>query len=207
MKVLRAIWRWVKWPLIVLVVAYIVFIIYSWPAGRDRYLTQLAVDHIHSQKITLSTVMGDALPSQPYEPENDATLAGLDKNNNGIRDDVELAIFAKYPNSAKIRAAELQYALDQEILITEVNNSGTWVAQAQEDGRGFGCIGDTVSDSNADLAGKLRLIQARAKEIEDLVFNTQMRKTADSEAEKFATSFSELGGVNDCDVDLNSLPN
>ena len=53
--------------------------------------------------------MGTNLPPQPYEPENDATVAGLDKNNNGIRDDVELAIFAKYPKSAKIRAAELQY--------------------------------------------------------------------------------------------------
>ncbi len=60
---------------------------------------------------------GKHLPLTPNKEENDATVAGIDNNGNGIRDDVELAIFAKYPNSAKIRAAELQYAMALQLMI------------------------------------------------------------------------------------------
>ena len=39
------------------------------------------------------------------------TIAGIDANKNGIRGDMELAIFKQYPDSAKTRAVLLQYAL------------------------------------------------------------------------------------------------
>ena len=102
MNILHTVWRWVRWPLAVLVVAYIGLVIYRLPAVGEKQRTADTIAAIQTQKITIADVMGTTLPPQPYEPENDATVAGIDKNNNGIRDDVELAIFAKYPNSAKI---------------------------------------------------------------------------------------------------------
>lgn len=42
-------------------------------------------------------VDGYALPPEPDEIENNATLEGVDSNGNGVRDDVERKIYAKYP--------------------------------------------------------------------------------------------------------------
>ncbi|MEJ2527586.1 MAG: hypothetical protein P8Y49_05835 [Sulfurovaceae bacterium] len=42
-------------------------------------------------------VDGYALPPEPDEIENNATLEGIDSNGNGVRDDVERKIYAKYP--------------------------------------------------------------------------------------------------------------
>ena len=40
-------------------------------------------------------------------PDYDATIAGVDANENGIRDDVELAIFKEYPNFPYLQAVKL----------------------------------------------------------------------------------------------------
>lgn len=42
-------------------------------------------------------VNGHKLPPEPDEAENNATLEGVDSNNNGVRDDVERKIYEKYP--------------------------------------------------------------------------------------------------------------
>ena len=66
--------------------------------------------------------MGKNLPSDPGALA-DATVQGVDANQNGIRDDVELAVFKEYPNSAKTRAVLLQYALalQMEVIQPMVN--------------------------------------------------------------------------------------
>src|ERR1700690_675425 len=120
MPLLSKIWLYIRWPLAVLVVFYILLVLYRIPAVGEQQRTAETVAKIQAQRITLSDVMGDALPPVPNKEENDATVAGIDKNNNGIRDDVELAIFSLHATSSKIRAAELQYAMDQQILMTEV---------------------------------------------------------------------------------------
>jgi hypothetical protein len=206
MTILRKIWRFVRWPLLVLVVAYAVLVAFRIPAVGEKQRTADTIAAIQAQKITLSDVMGTALPPQPYEPENDATVAGLDKNNNGIRDDVELAIFAKYPHSAKIRAAELQYALDQQMMMTQVFNSETWIAAAQEDSRGYACISDSVPNSG-DLNADMKIVVSRINEVKALVFDIKMRQDAKDKAYNFTTSYGDLKNVSDCDIDLNTLPN
>src|SRR3972149_3364926 len=143
---LRAVWRWVRWPLYILVAGYVLLVIYDVQRVFDIDKTNEAVAAIHAQKITLADVTGQNLPPVPDQAENDATIAGIDKNNNGIRDDVELAIFKKYPTSAKIRAAELQYAMALQLMLTKVTNTETWIAAAQEVGRGNLCIGMTTKD-------------------------------------------------------------
>jgi hypothetical protein len=193
------------------VVAYIALVIYRLPAVGEKQRTADTIAAIQAQKITMADVMGTNLPPQPYEPENDATVAGLDKNNNGIRDDVELAIFAKYPNSAKIRAAELQYAMTEQMFLTDVNNTDTWKAVAEEDSRSSYCISETaphptLTDSNAIWVAWGKLIDSRTKEVQNWVLNTQARKDAQTKADSFITSYGSSSG-GECDIDLNSLSN
>ena len=202
-------WHWVRWPLGVVVLLYVGLVAYRVPAMFEKDKTDAAVAKIHAQKITLADVLGTALPSPPNEQENNSTVAGIDKNNNGIRDDVELAIFAKYPdgvypvrsvvsNGARIRAAELQYAMTEQMFLTDVFNTETWKAVAEEDSRASACIGLASGDD-------FNLYRTRSKEVEALVFNSKIRKDAETTADKFTTSYG-LPNTDLCNVDLNKLP-
>lgn len=65
-------------------------------------------------KITLESVPiildPSRVPPEPEQSANDATVVGIDSNNNGIRDDVERWIAQTYPTSAKSRAVAAQGA-------------------------------------------------------------------------------------------------
>ncbi|MDX1776330.1 MAG: hypothetical protein R3297_07085, partial [Desulfobulbales bacterium] len=60
---------------------------------------------------------GDNLPPDPGEAGK-ATLAGIDSDGDGIRDDIQRYIALNYPDSAKTRAALQQYtlALDKALM-------------------------------------------------------------------------------------------
>ena len=201
---LRAVWRWVKWPLIVLAVLYAIDVAWAVWYRSNEAQTNAAVAAIHAQKITLADVMGTNLPPVPDQAENDATVAGIDKNNNNIRDDVELAIFKKYPNSAKIRAAELQYAMTEQMYLTKVTNTETWRAVAQDSDRAYDCIAESfpVGDKYDNFAA----LRSREKEVENLVFNTEVRKEQKSRAYDFTAGYGTLQEKS-CDIDLKKLPN
>jgi hypothetical protein len=183
---LRKVWRFVRWPVYILLAMFVLFVGWGVKLNFDKDKTDAAVAAIHAQKITLADVEGTNLPPVPDQAENDATVAGIDKNNNGIRDDVELAIFKKYPNSVKIRAAELQYAMTEQMFLTKVFDTGTWKAVAEENGRAQSCIIDSG---------------ANRKEVETLVFGSQLRKDAREKAYEFITSYGPAAGET-CDVSL-----
>ena len=67
------------------------------------------------------TINGYTLPPEPDKATNDATLLGIDSNNNGVRDDVERYVIieeAKNPNFPKIwTAISLQYAWSRQKMI------------------------------------------------------------------------------------------
>jgi hypothetical protein len=170
----------------------------------EKQKTAEVVARIHAQKITLADVMGSNLPPVPDTAANGARVAGIDANHNGIRDDIELAIFKKYSNSAKMRAAELQYALALQGEMEEVFNSDTWVAAAEEDDRGYQCLGETYP--RTDITKALSVLEARSKEVQDLVINTQLRKDAYDKSSQFTTSYG-LGDDNYCTIELGTLPN
>jgi len=178
------IWRWVKWPIIVLAVGYVATVIWGSFMLYNRDKTEAAVAAIHAQKITLADVEGRYLPPTPDQAENDATIAGIDKNNNGVRDDVELAIFKKYPTNKQARAAALQYAMTEQMYLTRVFNTETWKAVAEESGRAFGCV----------LAAR-----ADDKAIQSLVINTELRKSSRTKAFEYITSHGDAPGKA-CDV-------
>jgi len=196
-------WRSIWFPFLVLLSTFLVSVILRIPAVSDKQKTAEAVTAIHAQKITLADVMGDTLIKIPDQAENDATVAGLDTNNNGIRDDVEIAIFKKYPNSAKIRAAELQYAMAEQMYLTKVFNKETWGQVAEEADRAFFCIMSLHPTS--DYAS-YTFAKTYSKEVENLTFNTQSRRDAKDKAFDFTTSY---GGTDkeSCDIKLNTLVN
>jgi len=184
-------WRWARWPLLVVILGYVALATWGVFLRFDMDKTDAAVAQIHAQKITLADVMGDTLIKIPDQAENDATVAGLDTNNNGIRDDVEIAIFKKYPNSAKIRAAELQYAMAEQMYLTRVFNTGTWKAVAEEVSRAHLCVLE---------------VGANRKEVEAWTSNTQLRKETRTKAFEFITTHGDAPGK-PCDVDISTLPN
>jgi len=184
--VFRRFWLVARWVFVVLVFFYIALVLYSYPHDHKERIAKTAVSKIETQKLTMDDVDGSHLPP-PFNPNAiDATLVGIDANGNGIRDDVELAIFAAYPTSTVIRAAELQYAMELQMEFTDVFDSTTLVAVLQQEGRGYLCISNDV----------------RAKEVEAQVFNTKEREEyREGMLKKYMTSFgtdpSEV-----CDVQL-----
>ncbi|MBI5004638.1 MAG: hypothetical protein HZC04_00415 [Candidatus Lloydbacteria bacterium] len=168
------------------------------PHVIDKRKTAEQVVKIHATKLTLDDVMGKNLPPDPGEAAN-ATIEGVDANQNGIRDDVELAIFKLYPNSAKTRAAALQYAMALQIGLTQVSNSDTLVAMAQETSRAYRCL--------FDLGGEIRDVTQRQDLFEKLILNTSARKNKLEEVyDKYMASVS-FPNSNYCDIDSASLPN
>ncbi len=183
---MRKVWRFLRWPVYIVLAAFVLLVGWGVKLNFDKDKTDAAVAAIHAQKLTLADVEGKNLPPVPDQAENDATVVGIDKNNNGIRDDVELAIFKKYPNSAKIRAAELQYAMTEQMFLTKVFDTGTWKAVAEEDSRAATCM---------------LLIKANRKEVQEWVNNTQKRKDERTKVFSFITSNGDAPGPS-CDVSL-----
>lgn len=178
-----AVWRWVKWPLAILVVGFVVLVAWRLKLLYEKDDTDAAVAAIHANRLTREDVFGP-LPVEPDSAANNATLAGVDSNQNGIRDDVERAIYFKYQHSAQEAAPAYQYAQALQMEFTHVYNSETLVAVIQEEARGYACV------------------YGREKEIEELVFNTEMRRNHREEIlRKYMTSY-KLPNEEDCDLIL-----
>ena len=196
----------------VLIILWAVLLAWAAPKVMDSQKSKEAVAFINSHKITLLDVFGNNLPPAPDQKVNDSTVAGIDANKNFIRDDVELAIFTKYPNSAKIRAAELQYAQALQLELTQVFDSGTLVATLQKGSRGSTCVSQTgpeinPNDTREKIVADLAIGQNRVEEVEILVLNTELRKKTESEnLKKYMTSYSSPGG-DQCDIISSSLQN
>src|SRR3990167_6987221 len=139
-----------KWGGISIGVAFAALVIYRMFYLRSERKTQEQVAKIHATKLTLDDVMGKDLPPPPGA-DADKTIQGIDANHNGIRDDVELAIFKEYPDSAKTRAVLLQYALALQMEVKQtIVNTGTVTAAVQEEDRSYLCVGNIFSRENID---------------------------------------------------------
>ena len=182
---LSKIWHLARWPLFVLVVGFIVLVAWRLTLLYEADDTNAAVAAIHANRLTQDDVFGD-LPQEPNKTENDATLAGIDANQNGIRDDVERAIYFKYQASAKEAAPAFQYTKALQMEFTHVYNSATLVAVIQEQGRASLCLSDID----------------RKEEIRKWFYNTEARIEARDEIlEKYMTSYTLLN-TEECDVSL-----
>ena len=146
--------------------------------------------------------MGKNLPPNPGA-EADKTVQGIDANQNGIRDDVELAVFKEYPNSSKTRAVLLQYALALQMeVIQPMINKGTVGEIANKQDRAIFCIAEIVSIKGED--GVILALEKYGKFIFDKQYNTDIRK----KAHKDFYSLLQSGRIDDsvsCDINLVSL--
>jgi len=188
-------------------VFYIIFIILvaiglalgQYKAFKDGE-TQKTIDFINSKKITLDDVMGKNLPPKPDQTLNDSTIAGIDANNNYIRDDVELAIFEKYPNSAKIRAAELQYAQALQLELTQVYNSQIYIRVLQKEDLAYFCLGNTIEAKTIKEVSDL--LDLKDEEINDFVLNTDLRLNKQSNNfEKYMRGYASPK-EKECDIEI-----
>jgi len=194
-------WKIIRVIYIISVVLYIVgYLLGAWHLNSIERV-QKSVDFINSKKITLNDVMGTNLPPKPDQNLNDSTIAGIDANGNFIRDDVELAIFEKYPDSAKIRAAELQYAQALQLELTQVYNSETYVAAMQKEDLAFYCLGFSGPDTSLSAA------EVKEKEINTITINTDSRHGKQSVNFKDYMIGYASSNENECNLELSSLPN
>jgi len=165
------------------VLAFLLAILVFWRArvliGDDE--TNADVARIHETRLVWSDINGE-LPPEPDPVENNKTLVGVDSNSNGIRDDVERAIYLKHKDTKRVAIAMLQYAKELQMEFTEVYNSETLVAVLEEESRGYSC-----AYGNED-------------EVKDLVFNTGTRKQYQEDIlRKYMISWS-IPNVKACDI-------
>lgn len=188
----------------------------------DNYRSPEVVERIHARAVTMDMVEGKNLPPMPPEAERDATVAGVDSNNNGVRDDVEIAIHERHPDSPKIRAAQLQYAMALQSRIVEVFSGSTLVAASDELARAYFCIDKVELETTSALADKhftewteeemnvenkrhslhVDKVMVYVNEVRDLVLNTPERKeVAESRRyERNARPDEDLRKKEDCDL-------
>lgn len=203
-ELMKKILNILKWTAIVIVAAFLLLVIIRIPHVFNQMKTDEQVAKIHSSKLTLDDVMGKNLPPDPGA-EADKTIAGIDANHNGIRDDVELAIFKEYSNSAKTRAVLLQYALALQMEFTQpVVNMDTVTAVAEDGGRAYYCIGEITS--RADMKKFMEIGNKLHGFIENRQLNTQARKSAQHDFYEGRLGNFSLSGAS-CDIDTNTLPN
>jgi hypothetical protein len=193
--VFAKIWRFYRFFYAVFVILFAIITIWGTIRISEQEKTQKTIDFINSKKITLDDVMGKSLPPKPDQVLNDSTIAGIDANGNYIRDDVELAIFEKYPNEAKIRAAMLQYAQALQLELTQVDSSETLVPVMQKEDSAGICIVKTAPKNQGYVVA-----EERNKEIDNLVVNTDFRKKKQKDNFKYISSYASPG--NYCDIEF-----
>ena len=180
------------------------------PHVLEKDKTDAAVVKIHATKLTLDDVMGKNLPPDPGT-DADKTVQGVDANRNGIRDDVELAIFKEYPNSAKTRAVLLQYALALQMEVAQpIVNRGTVTEIVTEQSRAHSCVGDILvprkSPESIRDSIDVEKINTYINFVKDKQFNTEARKTARNDFLETLGSYGDSTNAI-CDIDSAALPN
>ncbi|MCD5384608.1 MAG: hypothetical protein LRZ97_01690, partial [Candidatus Pacebacteria bacterium] len=127
-----------------LLATYLVWLTY---ASIQYYPTIGALENIKNTRLTMQDVTGETLPPKRTEQEYKATIEGLDENNNGIRDDVEHAIFDMTDDSLQMRAAKLQYAQALQLYFSSVRDGETWAQVMKKISLGGDCVANTFLKS------------------------------------------------------------
>lgn len=210
MPLLKKILKWVGITLIGIGCAFAVLVVFRAFHFYNLDKTNEQVAKIHATKITFADVMGENLPPDPGE-KADKTIEGVDANENGIRDDVELAVFKEYPNSAKTRAVLLQYALALQMEFTQpILNKDTVTETIRELSRADVCIADTLVPRQSPESFReyvdIEKINTYIDFVEKLQINTEGRIKYDEEFYNKLGSFSESESEI-CDLDLSTLSN
>ncbi len=193
-----------KWGAATIGIAFITLVIIRVPYVYNLEKTNEQVAIIHATKLTLADVMGNNLPPDPGA-DADKTIQGIDANKNGIRDDVESAIFKEYPNSAKTRMPLLQYALARQIQMTlPIVNEKTVTATVEDtNSKAELCLWTLSSRFNMDKF--LADMDKYESFVKDYQINTEQRKKYINDLYEYLRSYSSSN--EGCDIDPATLPN
>ena len=196
-------WRIGRWILLIILALFIALVIYRIPVVGEKERSDQAVAFINAQILSMEDVTGERLPPTPDPELADATIEGIDANKNGIRDDVELAIFDMYPGdkNIKIRAALLQYATGRQMYLTGVFNTDTWIATVKHESKGIGCMVDVAFEEYVDIKDQIGKSDEWIEFVNDLTFNSDERTNRRNEVSGFETVYVS-GDSETCDVDL-----
>lgn len=154
------------------------------------------VAEIHSIRLTLADVDGSKLPPAPDQVQNDATVAGIDANKNYVRDDIERWIFDHYADPRE-RAVWMQWARSEEFVMTRAVDKETLVAVMEEGDRANQCGGYLYTSNKYWIEEEE--FSKRAREIDNLVWNTDIRKLAKTKGYSYMTGSGPMEGQQ-CDV-------
>ena len=151
-----------------------------------------------------SVAFAENLPPDPGRAGK-ATLAGIDSDHDGVRDDVQRWIATTFPDSEKTRAAVTQMAKAMQSMLLSAEDEKSSRMNAIARNRAAFCI-SFVRDQ---LLGSASDAYDLKREIEAVYLNTAERTRAWLRAD------SHLGGMysvpddlsKGCDFDPNALPN
>ncbi len=135
--------------------------------------------------LSQQTINGIAVPPEPDPTVNNATLIGVDSNNNGIRDDVERKIATWYSgNAARYEGAMRTARLLQAYMVA--NGDPVKSKEASLNGQlAIMCdLMSTYEKPSTEVADRLEPMA----DVEKLVLNTDDRKSAHKAALYFATA-------------------
>lgn len=175
---------------VLFVMLFVAGVIWRMPIVAEEDSRRNTESEISRAHIGLRDVDGTHIPPTPDTRLSGAKVLGVDANKNGIRDDVELAIFEAHPVEAttssknlvaygdanfKIRAAELQFAKGLEFALRGVDDSDSWVLSMQLAHDGQMCIAHTYIAADSEIDQAVSAADVSIKRIEALVFNTPAR--------------------------------
>lgn len=118
------------------------------------------------------TILDGPLPLDPGETGKQ-TLAGIDSDGNGVRDDIQRYIAETYSKSTKQRAVLTQNALALEKIILDNENEAMTADNYRQLSVAKNCLGNIFMRDNADVDGGLeayaasRLLEARTLNTEE----------------------------------------
>ena len=112
----------------------------------------------------MEVINGITVPPEPTPAVNNATVAGVDVNNNGVRDDMERAIANKVPDKLQFASALKEASLLQKTLEKPTNRAAALSLTSQ-----ILCAGNV---NTSGLSGRA---------LADLLITTESRRLANRE--------------------------
>ena len=133
-----------------------------------------SLESITSQTLLLNvrkTINGHLLPPAPAPILNNATLLGIDSNNNGVRDDVERKIYFQYKRPIE-QAFMMQYAVRYPKVLADPVAAASSEELQKENWNQYSCEGYLDEQMGITIPGKV------VDFMENAYFNTRERMRA-----------------------------
>ena len=156
--------------------ALVGYFLFSWEQKLSRQ-NNISVNkpilHSEAEGESRKTSHDHILPPDPGD-EGKATVAGIDSDNDGVRDDVQRSIFLSYKDPT-LRSALMQQARAMQKYLLDAHDQEKTITHAQELRNASAClryVTNTVFDDDASIQN---LVSIRNK-LRDQLLNTPLRK-------------------------------